>query len=124
MERIDVISRGENLVSNSSSARKAYKHQALHVDSVAKVQEDKDPIIFTPKDQGDVLLPHDDPSVISTIIVKHPIERLLVDSRSSINLLYWNCFEKIHITHDCLKIITSPLYSFIGEVMPMVELVQ
>ena len=83
-----------------SSALKAYDRQTLHMDSVARVQEDEDPIIFMPKDQGDVLLPHDDPLVISAIIAKHPIERILVDSRSSVNLLYWNCFEKMHIAHD------------------------
>ena len=50
MERIHVILGGENLASHSSSARKAYARQVLHVDSVVKVQEDEDPIIFTPKD--------------------------------------------------------------------------
>ena len=53
MDRIYVISGGENLAGDSSSAQKAYAHQALHVDSVARVQEDEDPIIFTPKDQGE-----------------------------------------------------------------------
>ncbi|XP_052171631.1 uncharacterized protein LOC127787608 [Diospyros lotus] len=124
MERIHVISGGENLVGDSFFTRKAYARQALCVDSVAKVQEDKDPIIFTPKDQGDVLLPHNDPLVISVVIAKHPIERILVDSERSANLLYWNCFEKMHIAHDRLKIVTSPLYSFTGEVVPVVESVQ
>ena len=45
-----MISEGENLTDNSSSSRKAYARQALHVDSVEKVQEVEDPIIFTPKD--------------------------------------------------------------------------
>ena len=124
MDRIHVILGGENLVGDSSSARKAYVRQALHVDSVARVQEDEDPIIFMPEDQGDVILPHDNPLVISAIIAKHPIERILVDSGSSVNLLYWNCFEKMHIAHDRLKTVTSPLYSFTREVVLVVGSVQ
>ena len=90
MDRIHVISGGENLAGDSSTARKAYARQALYVDSVARIQEDEDPIIFTPEDQGDVLLHHDDPLVVSATIAKHPIKRILVDSGSSVNLLYWN----------------------------------
>ena len=67
-------------------AKKAYARLALHVDSMVKVQEDEDPIIFTLEDQGDVLLPHDDPLVISTVIVKHLIERIPMESGSFINL--------------------------------------
>ena len=37
---------------------------ALHVDLVAKVQKNKDPIVFMPEDQRDVLLHSDDPLVI------------------------------------------------------------
>ena len=76
------------------------------------------------EDQGDVLLPHDDPLVISAVIAKHPIERILVDNGSSVNLLYWNCFEKMHIAYNRLKTITSPLYSFTGEAVPVVGSVQ
>jgi len=53
-----------------------------------KMQENEDPIVFMPKDQRDVLLPHDDPLVILAIIAKHPVERVLVDNGSSVNLLY------------------------------------
>ena len=87
------------MVGDSSIAQKAYAHarQALHVDSITQVKEDEDSIIFTLKDQADVLIPHDD-SLISMVIAKHPIERILVDSESSINLLYWNYFENMCIT--------------------------
>ena len=73
---------------------RSYAHQALHVDSVARVEEDEDSIIFTPENQRDVLLPHDDPLVIFAVIAKHLIERILVDSGSSVNLLYWNSLKR------------------------------
>ena len=65
-------------------------------------------------------MPHDDPLVITATVSKHPIERVLVDSDSSVNLMYWNCFEKMHIAHDKLKPVSSPLYSFTGEAVPVV----
>ena len=88
MEIIHKILGGKNIVEDSLAARKAYAHQALQVDSIARVKKDEDPIIFTLKDQGDVLISHDDSLVISIVIAKHPIERILMDKGSSINLLY------------------------------------
>ena len=70
------------------------------VDSMAKVLEDEDPIIFTHGDQGGVLLPHDDPLMIFAVITKHPVERILVDNGSFVNLLYWDCFKKMNIKHE------------------------
>ena len=55
---------------------------------MAKVQENENPIIFIAEDQGDMLHPHDDPLVIPTVIAKHPIKKILVDSGSSVNMLY------------------------------------
>jgi len=89
-----------------------------------EVRENEEPITFTPADRGDIILPHDNPMVISTVIAKHPINRILVDSGSSVNLIYWNYFEQIHISHDQLKKMSSPLYSFTGEAVPVVGPVQ
>jgi len=88
MDKINMISRGENIAGDSNDARKTYAHQALHVDSIAKVLEDEDPIIFTPEDQGGVLLPHDNPLMIFTVIAKHLVDRILVDNGGSVNFLY------------------------------------
>jgi len=59
-----------------------------------EVRENEEPITFTPADRGDIILPHDDPMVISRVIAKHPINRILVDNGSSVNLIYWNCLNK------------------------------
>jgi len=89
-----------------------------------KVQDDEEPIIFTPVDKGNVIIPHDDLVVISAVVAKHPIGRILVDSNNSINLIYWNCFEQMHISHDRLKLISSPLYNFTGESVQVTGAVQ
>ena len=58
-----------------------------------EVIDDEEPITFTPADRGDIILPHDDSMVIFAVIAKHPISRILMDSDSSVILIYWNCFK-------------------------------
>lgn len=68
------------------------------------VQANEETITFPYADKGEVIIPHDDPLVISAIITKHLIRRILVDSGNLVNLIYWNCFEKnIYIFMDHLK---------------------
>ena len=87
-QTIHVISNGETLAGDTSSSRKAYTRQAYQVNSVMEVRENEEPITFTPTDRGDIILPYDDAMEISTVIPKHPINRILVDSSSSVNLIY------------------------------------
>ena len=96
-QAIHVISGGETLAENSSSSRKAYAKQAYQMNSMMKVQENEEHITFTLRDKEDVIMSHDDPMVITAIIAKHSIKRILVDSSSSINLIFRNCFEKMNI---------------------------
>ena len=42
-------------------------------DVVAQAKSDKEPIIFTLADKGNVLMRHDDPLVIFVVVAKHPI---------------------------------------------------
>ncbi|XP_052204060.1 uncharacterized protein LOC127809334 [Diospyros lotus] len=123
-QAIHVISGGETLAGDTSSSRKAYARQAYQVNSVMETREDEEPITFTPTDRGDIILPHDDPMVISAIVAKHPVSRILVDSGSSVNLIYWNCFEQMRMSPDRLKRVSSPLYSFTGEAVPVAGSVQ
>ena len=59
---------------------------------------DEEPIVFTPADKGDIVVPHDDPLVIYAVVAKHPVSRILVDNKSSVNPINWNCFEKMNIS--------------------------
>ena len=112
---INTISGGETMAGSTSSSRKAYAREAFQVNSVVKISKDETPITFTSADQGDIKTPHDDPMVISAVVAKYPVERILVDSGSSVNLIYWNCFQKMNLSPNRLKPVTTPLYSFTGE---------
>ena len=80
-----------------------------------ETKENEEPIMFTPIDKGDIIILHNDLMVISTIIVKHPIGRILVDSGSSVNLIYWNYFKYMRIKHNQLKNVAFSLYIFTRE---------
>ena len=71
--------------------------------------------LYSPQSIEEIILPHDDPMVITAVIAKNPISRILVNSGSSVNLIYWNCFEQMRISYDQLRKVSSPLYNFTGE---------
>lgn len=102
-QAIHVISSGVTLAGDSSFSQKAYACLAYQVNYEEEIKENEDPITFTPDDQGYVILLHNDLLVILVVVTKHPIGRNLVNSGSSISLIYWNCFELVSIAHDQLK---------------------
>lgn len=80
-EVINMIVCGESVGKGSLEKRKAY---SCHVFSVSTSRlPQHQPITFTPKDG------HDDPVVIIANIDRFIIKRILVDSRSSCNVLTW-----------------------------------
>ncbi|XP_039143940.1 uncharacterized protein LOC120281069 [Dioscorea cayenensis subsp. rotundata] len=96
---IHVIIGGETLASETSSSRKAYARQAYEVNNIMKTQENEEPITFTSEDKGDVVMPHDDAMNISATIMKFSVKSILIDNGSSINLIYWNCYEKMNLSY-------------------------
>jgi len=112
---------GNESMGGDSTSRKAYARQAYRVASIMEVKENEKPITFMSADRGDIIIPHDDPLVISIIIAKHPISRILVDNGSSVNLIYGNYFGQIDISHDQLKKVYCPLYSFTRDVTSHIE---
>ncbi|XP_039138785.1 uncharacterized protein LOC120276122 [Dioscorea cayenensis subsp. rotundata] len=56
--------------------------------------------------------------------MKFPVEKILIDNGSSVNFIYWNCFEKMNLSYDRLKKVSSPLFSFLGESVPIMGSIQ
>ena len=73
---------------HAPSLKKAYARYTYHVNFVMLIQDNKEAITFTPAYQKEVIMPHNDSSVISIVIAKHSIGRILVDNGNSINLIY------------------------------------
>ena len=74
-----------------------------------------DNIVFTQADASWVHNPHEDALVNTIKVTNSLVHRLLVDSGSSINILYWSAYQKTGLRQADLTPMTSPLYGFTGD---------
>jgi len=85
------------------------------------MRDNKEAITFTLADQEEIVRSQENPLIILAMIAKHPIGRILVDSNGSISLIYWNCFKRMNISIDSLKIVHSILFNFTRELVPIAK---
>jgi len=57
-------------------------------------------ITFTDEDYKAPNPDQDDPMVISIELANYDINKVLVDQGNSVNILYWNTFQKMDISED------------------------
>ena len=74
-----------------------------------------DDIVFSHVDASQVHHPHEDTLVITTEVSNGLVHRLLVDSESAVNILYWDAYQKIGLRRADFTPTTSPLYRFIRD---------
>ncbi|VFQ62047.1 unnamed protein product [Cuscuta campestris] len=75
----------------------------------------KEPLIFTDEDCPQVLSPHWDALVIKVEINNVVVHRTLVDTSSSVNIMYINTFKELGLSRGDLKPIRTPLSGFTGD---------
>ena len=71
-------------------------------------------ITFTDEDASRIHHPHNDAIVITLIIADYLTRRVLVDNRSSTNILYYPTFQQMNLERDQLRPVHSPLVGFGG----------
>ena len=71
-----------------------------------------DDIVFTHADASLVHHPHEDALVITIEAVNSLVHQLLVDSESTVNILYWDTYQKASLRRADLTPTTSPLNGF------------
>ncbi|XP_038973463.1 uncharacterized protein LOC120105243 [Phoenix dactylifera] len=76
-------------------------------------------ILLSDKDLERVETPHDDAVVISIIVNKFDVKRILVDNGSSANILYYGAFHKMGMTESQLRRMNAPLVGFTGDSVPV-----
>ncbi|GAV73286.1 LOW QUALITY PROTEIN: hypothetical protein CFOL_v3_16772, partial [Cephalotus follicularis] len=77
---------------------------------------DEEVISFSKVDYEGVRLPHDDPVVVTLQVTLFTMKRILVDSGSSVDILYKHAFNlRIPIEH--LKPVKTPLVGFAWEMV-------
>ncbi|GFY93182.1 hypothetical protein Acr_08g0015780 [Actinidia rufa] len=75
---------------------------------------DQPPITFSNDDLRGLHLPHDDALVVSAVIANFNVQRILIDSGSSADILFISAFEKMKIELDKLHPFHTPLIGFGG----------
>ena len=72
-------------------------------------------ISFFEKDLEGVDNPNNDSVIISMTIAKHLVKRILVDSGSLIDVLGYDVFVQMNLSHESLRYVTTPLMGFTGD---------
>ncbi|GAV78079.1 LOW QUALITY PROTEIN: hypothetical protein CFOL_v3_21547, partial [Cephalotus follicularis] len=74
-------------------------------------------ITFSEADYEGVRLPYDDPVVVTLLVELFTMKRILIDSGSSVDILYKHAFDQLRIPADQLKPVKTPLVGFTGEMI-------
>ncbi|GAV56654.1 hypothetical protein CFOL_v3_00196, partial [Cephalotus follicularis] len=82
-----------------------------------RVALEEEVISFSDMDYEGVRLPHDDPVVVTIQVKLFTMKRILIDSRSSTNILYKHAFDHLRIPVDQLRPVKTPLVGFAGEMV-------
>ena len=79
-----------------------------------------DDITFSERDTHHARHPHCDALVIKAMIANNNVHRMLVNKGSSVDILYYQAFEKMGLKFSDLKPSPNPIYRFIGDfVIPL-----
>ncbi|GAU51689.1 hypothetical protein TSUD_415030, partial [Trifolium subterraneum] len=101
----------------SRAAIKCYLRRIIQeTNMVAHISSPRAPeISFSPSD-GEGVFPHDDdPLVIQVQILNCDVKRVLIDSGSSANIMYWEAFKAMQLAGEQLQPYNGTLVGFGGE---------
>jgi hypothetical protein len=70
---------------------------------------------FSPKDATDIVPHDDDPLVIQVQILNCDVKRVLIDSGSSADIMYWDAFKAMQLSGEQLQPYHGTLVGFTGD---------
>ncbi|XP_045791855.1 uncharacterized protein LOC123886594 [Trifolium pratense] len=118
-ERISVntIAGGFSGAGESSSARKRYVRRAISEIYLVRQPQpiDVPDLAFTARDGLEVAPHDDDPLVIQVQILNCDVKRVLIDSGSSADIMYWEAFKAMQLAEEQLQPYAGALVGFSGE---------
>ena len=77
-------------------------------------------ITFSDKDLEGCQHPHDDPLVVRAVMANKTVHRVLIDNRSSADIIFASAFDKMGIEREKLEPVNTHLRGFSGEkVLPL-----
>ena len=111
---INIIAGGFPRGGTTKLAWKKHIKEVLNVSS-RMIKKPTPEIVFSSSDLGGVLPGHDDPMVISTIIVNAEVNRVFVDQGSSAAIIFLDAFDKLGLKNTDLQMHKEELVGFSGE---------
>ncbi|GKV37361.1 hypothetical protein SLEP1_g45403 [Rubroshorea leprosula] len=121
---IHMITGGLEAGGLSSKQRKLYVREVKHQNRTQKRKFDdaewkNQPITFTSADLETVVTPHNDPLVTSVMINNCEVQRVLVDTGSAPDIMYFHCFESLGIDPALFQRYDGPIYGFNNQPVPV-----
>ncbi|XP_019153682.1 PREDICTED: uncharacterized protein LOC109150221 [Ipomoea nil] len=93
--------------------------RSLYIGEVVRAPHEKrtrrEPITFTDDDLPDGPIPHRDALVISLELKDIIVHRVLVDTGSSVNVMYYDTFTQLGLSRKQLSQVRTPLSGFTGD---------
>ena len=117
---IHLISGGFAGGRESSSAQKAHLRSIKtaeigEIQAISKLPRLDTSITFSDSDLEGCQHPHDDPLVVRAIVANKTVHRVLVDNRSSADIIFVSAFNKMGIGREKLEPVNTHLRGFSGE---------
>ncbi|XP_017438202.1 uncharacterized protein LOC108344250 [Vigna angularis] len=100
---------------SSASARKRNLRELKSVHRVDVRKRSMPPITFTDEDFHAPDPDEDEPMVITAVIARYSMGKVLVDQGSSVNILYWKTFQQMDISKDLIAPYNEQIVGFAGE---------
>ncbi|XP_052724059.1 uncharacterized protein LOC128193907 [Vigna angularis] len=100
---------------SSTFARKRNLRELKSVHRVDVRKRSMPPITFTDEDFHAPDPDEDDPMVITAVIARYSVGKVLVDQDSSVNILYWKTFQQMDISEDLIAPYNEQIVGFSGE---------
>ncbi|GAA0165190.1 hypothetical protein LIER_20653 [Lithospermum erythrorhizon] len=112
--RVNAISWGCSGGGDSGSARQAYAKWDISVVNAGARPKFLD-LSFSRKDFEGIECPYEDPLVITSVIEKYKVSRMLVDTDSSMDILYLDAYLKLGMSWAQIMPVATPLVGFTGD---------
>lgn len=66
-------------------------------------------LTFSLADRYDVVKPYADPLIVTALVSSFKIRRMVVDTSSSVDVLFWDAFQRMGINKDRLRPMVTSL---------------
>ncbi|XP_008229864.1 PREDICTED: uncharacterized protein LOC103329215 [Prunus mume] len=122
---ISTISGGPTLAGPSNRSMKQYVC-AAHYPQVFGIEDDQyrkvpkvdwEPITFCEEEEEGIIYPHDDPMIIRAKIGDYDVGRVLIDTGSSVNVIFADAFKGLGVADSIVNLQITPLLSFSGDLV-------